>query len=71
TLAHNWANPAATKRSFELFAQEVMPHFKSSGSNLQVHADRAQAARAGLAEKQMQAVAEATERYEQELALAA
>ncbi|MEM7538355.1 MAG: LLM class flavin-dependent oxidoreductase [Chloroflexota bacterium] len=31
TLAHNWANPAATKRSFELFAQEVMPHFKSSG----------------------------------------
>jgi len=65
-LAHNWANPAATKRSFELFAHEVMPHFQSSGSGLQVHADRAQAARAGLADMQMKAVAEAAARYEKE-----
>jgi limonene 1,2-monooxygenase len=65
-LAHNWANPAATKKSFELFAREVMPHFQSSGSGLHAHAERAQALRAGLAEKQLQAVAEATARYEQE-----
>lgn len=64
TLAHNWANPAATKNSFELFAREVMPHFQSSGSGLQEHADRAQAARPKLAEMQLTAVAEATQRYE-------
>lgn len=66
TLAHNWANPAATKRSFELFAHEVMPHFQSSGSGLQTHANRAQATRAGLADLQMKAVAEAAEHYEKE-----
>jgi limonene 1,2-monooxygenase len=65
-LAHNWANPEATKRSFELFARHVMPHFQSSGSGLQAHADRAHATRAGHAEKQLQAVAEATERYQRE-----
>jgi limonene 1,2-monooxygenase len=26
-FGHDWANPAATKHSFELFAQYVMPHF--------------------------------------------
>lgn len=70
TLAHNWANKAATNKSFELFAREVMPHFQSSGSGLQAAADRAQARREGLAEKQLQAVAEATSRYEAETALA-
>lgn len=64
-LAHNWANPEATRKSFELFARHVMPHFQSSGSNLQAAADRAHAARPALAEKQLQAVAEATERYQQ------
>ncbi|MEM7128464.1 MAG: LLM class flavin-dependent oxidoreductase [Chloroflexota bacterium] len=66
TLAHNWANPQATHKSFELFAREVMPHFQSSGGGLQAAADRAEAARSGLAEKQMKAVEEATERYEAE-----
>lgn len=70
TLAHNWANKGATSKSFELFAREVMPHFQSSGSGLQGAADRAQARREGLAEKQLQAVAEATERYERETAAA-
>jgi limonene 1,2-monooxygenase len=27
-FGHEWANPAATKHSFELFAQYVMPHFQ-------------------------------------------
>jgi limonene 1,2-monooxygenase len=27
-LAHEWANPEATKRSFELVAQHVMPAFQ-------------------------------------------
>ena len=68
-LAHNWANPEATKKRFELFARHVMPHFQSSGSNLQAHADRAHAARPALAEKQLQAVAEATERYQKTMAV--
>ena len=67
TLAHNWANKAATQKSFELFAREVMPHFQSSGMGLQAAADRAQASRAGLAEKQLKAVEEATQRYEKEV----
>jgi len=70
TLAHNWANVAATRKSFELFAREVMPHFQSSGGGLQAHAERAQSSRGALAEKQLQAVAEATERYEKERAAA-
>jgi limonene 1,2-monooxygenase len=28
--AHEWANPEATKRSYELFARYVMPHFQAS-----------------------------------------
>jgi limonene 1,2-monooxygenase len=68
TLAHNWANTTATKKSYELFAREVMPHFQSSGGGLQAAADRAQAQRAKLAEKQMKAVEEATERHEKDLA---
>jgi limonene 1,2-monooxygenase len=27
-FGHDWATPEATKKSFELFAQYVMPHFK-------------------------------------------
>ena len=27
-MAADWANPAATRRSAELFAEEVMPHVK-------------------------------------------
>ena len=68
TLAHNWANTAATQKSYELFAREVMPHFQSSGGGLQAAADRAQAQRSGLAEKQMKAVEEATARHEKDLA---
>ncbi len=68
TLAHNWANTAATQKSYELFAREVMPHFQSSGGGLQAAADRAQAQRSVLAEKQMKAVEEATARHEKALA---
>ena len=66
TLAHNWANPQATKKSYELFARHVMPRFQGSTTSLTGAADRAQAARDGLAEKQLVAVDEATQRYEDE-----
>lgn len=64
TLAHNWANNEATKKSYELFARHVMPHFQGQIDSLTGAADRAQATRDGHAEKQLVAVDEATQRYE-------
>ncbi|MBB3665685.1 MULTISPECIES: LLM class flavin-dependent oxidoreductase [Prauserella salsuginis group] len=71
-LAHEWANPAATKRSYELIAQHVMPHFQGGSVS---HADqtlaakqRARSTREDYAAAQLQAVATMTERYEQEKA---
>ncbi len=64
TLAHNWANPQATKKSYELFARHVMPHFQGQVSSTVEAAERARSARPDLADKQMVAVEEATARYE-------
>ncbi|MEM9037821.1 MAG: LLM class flavin-dependent oxidoreductase [Actinomycetota bacterium] len=68
TLAHNWANPQATQKSYELFARHVMPRFQGQVDSLIGAANRAQHARIDLAEQQLQAVEEATERYEKEKA---
>jgi limonene 1,2-monooxygenase len=68
TLSHNWANNQATKKSYELFARHVMPRFQGSVGSLIGAADRAQQARPELAEKQLAAVDEATQRYEAEMA---
>jgi len=65
-LAHNWANTAATRKNYELFANEVMPHFQSSGSGLLAHAERAASVRNHLAKMQFKAVDEANERYDAE-----
>ena len=67
TLAHNWANPEATKKSFELMARHVMPKFQSSGSNLVGAANRARSTREALAALQLQAVDEATKRHEEQM----
>ena len=67
TLAHNWADPVATKKSFELMARHVMPRFQGAGSNLTAAADRARALRGELAAQQLTAVEEATQRYEAEV----
>ena len=32
-LAHEWANPVATHRSYELIAQRVMPEFQGQASS--------------------------------------
>ncbi len=66
TLAHNWANKEATHKSYELMARHVMPKFQGQASSLVDAAQRAQAARPELADKQMVAVEEATARYEAE-----
>ena len=65
-LAHNWADPEATKKSWELFARHVMPHFQTGSASLVSAADRARASRTSLAEKQLIAIDEATKAYETE-----
>jgi limonene 1,2-monooxygenase len=71
-LAHEWANPQATRRSYELIAQHVMPHFQGgqtthAQASLQAK-EHAMGKREDYAAQQMQAVATMTERYQQELA---
>ncbi len=71
-LGHEWANPQATKRSWELIAQHVMPHFQGGEVshaqqtlNAKAHAT---GRREDYAAAQLQAVATMTDRYEQEKA---
>jgi limonene 1,2-monooxygenase len=67
-LAHEWANPAATRRSFELIAQHVMPRFQGQAQPTLDARARATEVRTGHAEQQNAAVAHMTEKYQKELA---
>jgi limonene 1,2-monooxygenase len=67
-LAHEWANPVATHRSFELIAKDVFPQFQGHAWSTLQAAARAEAARPELAEKHLQAVADVTARYQAEVA---
>jgi limonene 1,2-monooxygenase len=67
-LAHEWANPVATHRSYELIAQHVMPLFQGQAQSTLDAKARASATRPDMAEQQNQAVAHMTEKYQQELA---
>jgi limonene 1,2-monooxygenase len=63
-LAHEWANPAATKRSYELISQHVMPRFQGQAYGTIAARRRARESRPELASEHLQAVAEATARYQ-------
>ena len=70
-LAHEWANPEATRRSYELIAQDVMPHFQGPGlthhdSTLRAK-QHASDTRGGHAEQQLAAVDHMTEKYAKEV----
>jgi limonene 1,2-monooxygenase len=67
-LAHEWANPHATRRSYELIAQHVMPRFQGQAQATLDAKARATETRSGHAEQQMAAVAHMTEKYEKEVA---
>ncbi|GAA0920117.1 LLM class flavin-dependent oxidoreductase [Pseudonocardia zijingensis] len=67
-LAHEWANPQATRRSYELIAQHVMPRFQGQAQATLDAKARASDARSGHAEQQVAAVAHMTEKYQKELA---
>ena len=64
---HDWANPAATKRSFELFAQDVMPYFQGQAQPMLDAAARAEAVREGQAADHAIALEHITKKYEAEL----
>jgi limonene 1,2-monooxygenase len=64
-MAHNWANPQATLRSYELVARHVMPRFQGHHQATMNAAQRARAARPDLAAVHAQAVEDARVRYEQ------
>ncbi|GAA4767404.1 LLM class flavin-dependent oxidoreductase [Actinomycetospora chibensis] len=71
-MGHEWANPQATRRSWELVAEQVAPHFQGSG---RTHAEstlaaksRAAAAREGHSASQTAAVEHMTKKYADEVA---
>lgn len=66
-MGHEWANPAATKRSAELFAAEVMPHFQGLARPTLDAAERAGQMREDLALTQLQAVEHMTKKYQDEV----
>ncbi len=67
-LAHNWADPAATRKSYELIAREVMPHFQGHHMATMGAAARAEKLRPELAEIHSKAVEEMTQKYADEKA---
>ncbi|VBA51352.1 LLM class flavin-dependent oxidoreductase [Mycobacterium pseudokansasii] len=66
-MGHEWANPAATKRSAELFAAEVMPHFQGQAQPTLDAAARAGEVRDDLARTQLQAIEHMTKKYHDEV----
>ncbi|MGF7121682.1 LLM class flavin-dependent oxidoreductase [Rhodococcus sp. TAF43] len=67
-MGTDWANPAATRRSFELIAQQVAPHFQGQSQPLLDAATRAGKVREGHNQAQHDAIAHMTKKYEDELA---
>ena len=67
-LAHEWANPEATKRSYELIAQRVFPHFQGHAQPTLGAKEFAREHREHLAERNMQAVNDMVAQHEAELA---
>src|ERR1700751_5851265 len=66
-MGHEWANPAATKRSAELFAAEGMPHFQGQSQPTVDAATRASEARDDLAQTQIAAIEHMTKKYQDEV----
>jgi limonene 1,2-monooxygenase len=67
-LAHEWANPVATHRSYELIAKHVLPQFQGQASSTLQAKARAEASRPELAAAHMNAVQAVTAKYQAEVA---
>jgi limonene 1,2-monooxygenase len=68
TLAHEWANPEATRRSYDLIARYVMPRFQGHAHPTMEARSRATAVRDPLASQQLEAVEAMKAKYQAELA---
>ena len=66
-LAHDWADPEAKFRSYELFARHVAPRFQGQRHSTVDAKHRAAAARPELAASNLKAVETATAKYQAEL----
>ena len=67
-MAHEWANPEATRRSYELFARYVMPRFQGSATRLQASERWSASVQSSLNDRQGQALKEWTEKHAAERA---
>ena len=67
-LAHNWANFDATKRSYELFARHVLPHFNGSNLAREASLNWVRDHGAELMSKAMSAAAETVQKHFAEVA---
>lgn len=67
-LAHEWANPEATKRNYELIARYVMPQFQGQAHSTMQATERARASRPELAAQHSAAVEAATAKHAAEAA---
>lgn len=67
-MAHEWADPEATRRSYDLFARYVMPRFQNSSTRLQASERWSAAIQAPLDAAQAQALKEWTEKHAAEKA---
>jgi len=67
-MAHEWADPEATRRSYELFARYVMPRFQNSASRLQASERWSASVQAPLDAAQAQALKDWTARHAAERA---
>jgi limonene 1,2-monooxygenase len=66
-LAHEWANPMATRRSFELITQHVLPRFQGQAYSTMAAKARAEASRPEMAAAHLKAVEDVTARYHAEV----
>jgi limonene 1,2-monooxygenase len=66
-LAHEWANPLATRRSYELIAKHVFPQFQGQAWSTLQAAARAEASRPQMAAAHLQAVEAVTAKYQAEV----
>jgi limonene 1,2-monooxygenase len=62
-MAHEWADPEATRRSYELFARHVMPRLQGSASRLLASERWSASVQSGLDARQAQALKEWTEKH--------
>jgi alkanesulfonate monooxygenase SsuD/methylene tetrahydromethanopterin reductase-like flavin-dependent oxidoreductase (luciferase family) len=65
-LAHDWADPEATRRSLDIIARDVMPEFQGQRQPTLDAEAKASKLREGYAQAQLDAVAHMTAKYESE-----